>query len=346
MFRFAQPYALLLLLPLGVATWWVFRRRVRQALLFAPLHRIPVRHATWRTRLRPLAPWLFVLGLALFIVALARPQTVFSRTQRRADAIAIEMVVDCSGSMAALDFSTAGNQRTRLDVVKETFASFIQMRPGDLAGLITFGGFASSRVPLTLDHQALIHSLRGVEIPTDVYGADGRVMNEEELRTAIGDALATACARLEKAGNVKSRIIVLLSDGESNTGIIKPEEATKAAKTLGIRVYTIGVGSNNPRAPFLVRDMLGRPAIQWAEVRLDEDQLRSIAETSGGQYFNVSDPKGLSHAMESINKLEKTAVNTELFNQYDEHFALFLVPGLCLVVLGTALNMWLGRAVV
>lgn len=346
MFRFAHPYYLLLLVPLGIAAWWVFRRRIRQALLFAPFHRIPTQHATWRTRLRPLAPLLFLAGVALFVLALARPQSVFSRTQRKADAIAIQMVVDCSGSMAALDFDPQNYQRTRLDVVKETFAQFIRLRPGDLAGLITFGGFASSRVPLTLDHEALLHSLRGVEIPSEVYGADGQIANAEETRTAIGDALATACARLEKAGTVKSRIAVLLSDGVSNTGLIKPEEAAKAAKTLGIKVYTIGVGSNSPNAPFRGRDMFGRPAIVPVQVEFDEAQLRSIADTTGGQYFNVSDPKGLARAMESINKLEKTSVNTELYNQYDEHFALFLIPGLALVALGAALNIWLGRMLI
>lgn len=345
MFRFANPLYLLLLLPWGAAAWWVFRRRVRQAMLFAPTHRLPVNHATWRTRLRPLAPLLFMAGAALLILALARPQSVFSRSVRRADAIAIQMTVDCSGSMAALDFATQEQQRTRLDVVKETFGRFVQMRPGDLVGLITFGGYASSRVPLTLDHEALLHSLRGVEIPRDAYNASGQVMNEEELRTAIGDALATACARLEKAA-VKSRIVVLLSDGESNTGIIKPDEAIKAAKTLGIKVYTIGVGSNRAQAPFLVRDMFGRPAVQYAQVSIDEDLLRRIAEETGGQYFNVTDPKGLTRAMDAINKLEKTALNTELYNQYDEHVLWFLAPGLVLAALGAGLNAWLGRMMI
>ncbi len=345
MFRFGNPIYLLLLLPLGAAAWWVFRRRVRQALLFAPVHRIPAHHATWRTRLRPLAPLFFLTGLALAIVALARPQTVFSRTARRADAIAVQMVVDCSGSMAALDFSTQEAQRTRLDVVKETFGRFVEMRPGDLVGLITFGGFASSRVPLTLDHQALLHSLTGVEIPREVYGPNGQPVNAEESLTAIGDALATACARLDKA-DVKSRIIVLLTDGVSNTGIIKPEDAVKAAKTLGVKVYTIGVGSNLAEAPFLARDVFGRAVIARARVELDEDLLRRIAEGTGGQYFNVTDPKGLDRAMGAINKLEKTSINTELFNQYDEHFVLWLVPGLALAIMGAALNAWLGRMLI
>ena len=345
MLRLGSPFYLLLLLPLAGAAWFVYRRRVMQALLFAPTRRLPAARATWRTRLRPLAPLLYLGGLALAIVALARPQTFFSRSVRKSDAIAIQMVVDCSGSMRALDLSTATSQKTRLDVVKDTFEKFIQERPGDLAGLITFGGYASTRAPLTLDHNALVRSLRAVEMPRETFDARGNMLNAEEFNTAIGDALATACARLEGAG-VKSRIIVLLTDGESNTGIIKPDEAVKAAKTLGIRTYTIGVGSNGRDVPVLAKDQFGRDVIVRGRFGLDEDLLRRIASTTGGQYYNVTDPKGLARAMEAINKLEKTTINTEQFNQYDEHFMMFLLPGLALLVAGAGINAWLGRSVI
>ena len=338
---FGSPIYLLLLIPLAVAVWFVYRRRVRQALLFAPFHRLPDNRATWRTRIRPIAPILYLLGAALAILALARPQTIFSRTVRKSDAIAIQMVVDCSGSMQALDFSTRDKQRTRLDVVKDTFAEFVRQRPGDLVGLITFGGYASSRAPLTLDHDALLHSLKGVETAREQFNKDGQLMNQEEMLTAIGDALATGCTRLENS-EVKSRIMVLLSDGESNTGLIKPEDAAKAAKTMGVKVYTIGVGTTG-RAPFRARDMLGRETIVEAEVRLDEDLLKSLAATTGGRYFNVTDAKGLAQSMEAISKLEKTTINTVLYNKYDEHFPLFLIPGLLLLTLGAIINTWLGK---
>jgi Ca-activated chloride channel family protein len=342
--NFGSPYYLLLLMPLLAAIWFIYRRQARQALIFSPFHRLPASRATWRTRLRPWAPVFYLLGLVLTILALARPQTVFSRTVRRSDAIAIQMVVDCSGSMQALDFATPDNRRTRLDVVKETFAKFIATRPGDLIGLITFGGFASSRAPLTLDHDALLHSLRGVETAREQFSADGQLLNQEEMLTAIGDALATACARLENTA-VKSRIVVLLSDGESNTGIIKPDDAVKAAKALDIKVYTIGVGSTGI-APFLARDAFGRQVIAQAEVRLDEELLRSIASTTGGEYFNVTDPKGLNTVMTRISKLEKTALNTDQYNRYEEHFLNFLIPGLILLGLGAMVNAWLGRTII
>ena len=339
--QLGSPYYLLLFLALAAAGWFVLRRRVRPALLFSAFQRLPANRATWRTRIQPIAPLLMLAGLVLLIFALARPQTIFSRSIRKSDAIAIQMVVDCSGSMQALDFATPVKQRTRLDVVKDTFAKFVQQRPGDLIGLVTFGGFASSRVPLTLDHAALLHSLQGVEIAREQFNKDGQLMNQEEMLTAIGDALMTGCARLDDS-SVKSRIMVLLSDGDSNTGLITPEEAAKAAKTMGIKVYTIGVGTTG-RAPFLGRDMFGRQAIGYAEVVINEDQLRSIATTTGGKYFNVTDAKGLEQTMTAISKLEKTTINTELYNKYDEHFPLFLAAGLVLLVSGAVMNARLGK---
>ncbi len=344
MFRFANPYYLFLIIPLCVVAWAMFARRRKGGIVFAPTHRLPPAALTWRTVAISLVPFLFLAGAGLTIIAMARPQTVFSKTAHQTDAIAIQMVVDVSGSMEALDFSTADTMCTRLDVVKETFAKFIEKRTDDLIGLVTFGGYANSRVPLTIDHSALLHVLKGVQIPKPSLDANGQLVNQEELLTAIGDALATACGRLEKAP-IKSKLIVLLSDGESNTGLIKPDEAVKAAKALGIKVYTIGVGSNG-RAPFMTRDVFGRNTIQYAEVRIDEEQLRRIASTTGGQYFNVKDPKGLSRALSEIDKLEKTNINKEIFNQYTELFPRYLWPGVVLLALAISLNMMVRKEII
>ncbi|MDD5677918.1 MAG: VWA domain-containing protein [Kiritimatiellae bacterium] len=344
MFRFADPYYLFLLIPLCAAGWAMLARRRKAAVLFAPTHRLPTSPLTWRTAAIAMTPLLFLAGAGLTIFALARPQTVLSKTAHQSDAIAIQMVVDVSGSMEALDFSTRDTTRTRLDVVKETFAQFIEKRTDDLIGLVTFGGYTASRVPLTIDHSALLHVLKGVQIPKPSLDANGQLANQEELLTAIGDALAMACARLEKA-EIKSKIIVLLSDGVSNTGLIKPDEATKAAKALGIKVYTIGVGSNG-RAPFMVRDPFGRNVIQYAEVQIDEDTLRRIASTTGGQYFNVKDPKGLLRAFGDIDKLEKTNIRKEVFNQYTELFPHCLWPGLLALVLAVSMNMGVRKEII
>lgn len=348
MFRFADPYYFLLILPLAAATGFVYRRRIRSAMLFSPLHRIGNARPGWRVYGSYFLPALFLAGLLLSIFALARPQTVFSRSRRTADVIAIAMVVDVSGSMEALDMSDTDpltrrivRERTRLDAVKDMFTEFVSLRPDDLIGLITFGGYASTRVPLTTDHDALQHVLKGVDIPKASQDRQGQIVNQEELLTAIGDALATACARLQEA-ETKSRIVVLLSDGESNTGIIKPEDAIQAAKELGFKVYTIGVGSSG-RAPFRGRDLFGRDTIQYAQVALDEALLRRAANETGGRYFNVRDPKGLERALEEINTLEKTQVERDVYHQYNELFPWFLVPALVLLVAGTGMNVAVAR---
>lgn len=348
MFRFAHPYFFFLAIPLLAAAWFVYRRGVRRGLLFSPVSNMGHTGATLRTAIACMLPVSTLVGLLLTILALARPQTVFSRMRHTADMIAIEMVVDVSGSMEALDLSirtAAGTRlRTRLDAVRDTFAEFIELRPDDMVGLVTFGGYASTRAPLTTDHAALLHVLQGVEIPKPSQDKDGQIVNQEELLTAIGDALATACARMEQA-EPKSRIIVLLSDGESNTGIIKPEEAMRIARKLGIKVYTIGVGSTG-MAPFRTRDVFGREVVRQARVTLDEKLLKRIASVTGGRYFNVRDPKGLGQAMKDIDELEKTEVERTVYSQYRELFPWFLFPGLGLLVLGTSLNMVVSRRIV
>jgi Ca-activated chloride channel homolog len=346
MFRFANPYYFFLVLPVTIAVWLIYRKNIRSGIVFSPTSRIPFAGRTWRTYAAAVLPALYLAGLVLSIISLARPQTVFSRLHRTADVIAIEMTVDCSGSMEALDMSSATERKTRLGAVKEAFTDFIKQRPDDLCGLVTFGGFATSRVPLTTDHEALLHVLGGVQVPKEGLNSDGQQVDREEILTAIGDGLATACARLEHA-EPKSKIVVLLTDGESNTGIIQPEEAMQLAKKMGIKVYTIGVGSDNPTPLFAVRDMFGREVLAPQAVGgLDEDLLRNIASTTGGRYFNVRDPGGLGKAMNEINKLEKTKIQRNEYRQYNELFPWFLCPAVALIALGTGLNVMITRRMV
>lgn len=344
MFRFAQPLAFLLLLPWLAAAWRLLRRGRRPAPIFTGLRILPDPPVTWRIRLAASAPFLFLAGLLLAIVALARPQHVLSRVTRTTDAVGIQMVLDTSGSMEALDFSTRDAMKTRLDVVKEVFADFIRQRPDDLIGLVAFAGYPSTRAPLTADHAALLKVLETVVVPPTVIGRDGQVANPEEMLTAIGDALATACARLEKV-EMKSRIVVLLSDGESNFGLIKPLDAVKAAKKLGIRIYAIGVGSTG-LAPVKAIDQFGREVIAQAQFSLDENLLRQVADVTGGRYYYVRDPKALKQALGEIDKLEKTRVSSEVFTRADERFARFLAPGLLLLALGAFFRNGSGRELV
>lgn len=329
----AYPLMLLLLVPCLAALWFVYRRSRNQALLFSGA---PYTSGTisWRLVMARITPALLIIGIMLAVIAASRPRTVFSKSRRTVDAVGMMMVVDVSGSMEALDMSTQSptgkwNYTTRLEAVKETFRDFLNERPEDLIGLVTFGGYASTRAPLTSDHEVVLKVLEGVQVPN--------TGDSEETLTAIGDALATASARLQKT-ELKSRIIVLLSDGVSNTGIIKPEEAAAAAKKLGLRVYTIGVGSSG-RAPFWMRDMFGKKTIGYAEVDLDEKLLKEIASETGAQYFNVRDPEGLKNAVEEINKLEKTTVTTDVIYRYNELFAWFLIPALLFMILSATANI-------
>jgi Ca-activated chloride channel family protein len=345
MFRFATPLAFLLLAPWALAAWRLYRRGRKAGMLFAPAYRLPPAAAGWRAAAARLLPAVLLAGLLLLIVAAARPQTFLAREQRTADALAIEMAVDVSGSMDALDLSErtgAGwDYRTRLDVVKSVFADFVRGRPDDLIGLVTFGGYAATRSPLTADHEALVHVLQGVDIPRGRLDDQGRPVDQEETLTAIGDALATAAARLEHA-EPRTRIVVLLSDGESNTGILTPDQALEAAKKLKLRLYTIGVGSTG-RAPVRVRDAFGRDSIAQAFFTLDEALLKRLAQESGGVYFNVRDAGGLRRALADIGRLETTRVTRNVYRQYNERFRPFLLAGALLCLLALSLNMQIAR---
>jgi Ca-activated chloride channel homolog len=338
MFRFASPLLFLLLIPLLVAAWRVYRRSITKAYLFSPTHSMGSMRRSWRIALAGTLPFLTLIGMALSVIALARPQTVLSITKQTQDVIAVQMVVDVSGSMKALDLSEMKpngeilRPKTRLDVVKAMFDQFVDSRPDDLIGLVTFGGFATTRCPLTTDHDVLRHVLSGVRLPKP-----NEIVDDEEMLTAIGDGLATGAARMRDS-EAKSRIMVLLSDGESNTGITEPADAVRAAAELGIKVYTIGVGSTGT-AKVMQKDRFGRDVLATMRVDLDEDELKMIAAQTGGRYFNVRDEDGLKAALEDIDSLEKTTIEREHFHHYDERFPFFLIPGLAFIVLGTGLNM-------
>jgi Ca-activated chloride channel family protein len=267
------------------------------------------------------------------------------------------MTVDVSGSMEALDLSpeftgqkslrtvNIADLKTRLDVVKELFAKFVEARPEDLIGLVTFGGFASSRAPLTADHEALVKTLKGVEVPSLSYDSNGQPIDAEETMTAIGDGLMTALSRL-KGAEVKSKIVILLSDGMSNTGAVDPDDAAKAAAKMGIKVYTIGVGTHGSHTPFRSRDMFGRQSIAYANMSFDESQLKSIAKKTGARYFGVRDKKGLQAALEEIDSLEKTTLDRTVFQRYREYFPPFLLWGVVLVLVAVSLQMMASRRLV
>ena len=345
---FANPLMLLFFAPLAVAAWRLLRRGRRSGIRFSAVGRLPVKAAGWRAQLAALTPFILLAGLSLLTIAAARPRTSLAHEKKSVDAIAIAMTVDVSGSMDALDLTPKGErfsrETTRLAVVKKLFAEFVEKRPDDLIGLVTFGGYASTRSPLTADHEALLNVLKGVEIPSIAVDAQGQAIARDEQMTAIGDGLATALARLKDA-KPKTKIVILLSDGVSNTGAVEPDEAAAAAAKMGVKVYAIGVGTRSRRTPIFGKDFFGRATIQYADMTFDEKQLRSIAKKTGGTYFPVNDRDSLEKALEEIDQLETTQLDADVYNRWKEHFTSFLLFGAIFVLLSVSLSMSASRRV-
>ena len=340
-FRFQDPVWCLLLVPLFFAVLLAVRRSRRCAVLYSSVQVLKTLPVTPALLVKRALPWVRFLGLALVVLALARPQQGREEFRVRTEGIAIEMAIDRSGSMQALDFEMDGKRVNRLAVVKKVFREFVTGgedlpgRPDDLIGLVVFGGYADSKCPLTLDHGALLQVLDSVEIPRPVTDARGEVINkelyQEEMQTAIGDALALSVERL-KGAKAKSRIVILLSDGENTAGVISPGEAAEAAAAEGVKVYTIGVGSTG-EAPMPGTDLFGRPVLRPVPVRLDEKTLKMIADTTGGRYFNARDTDALKRVYAEIDRLEKTKTEGRLYTEYRELFTWALYPGLVLILL-------------
>ena len=345
---FANPLMLLFFAPIAVAAWRLLRRGRRSGIRFSAVGRLPAKAAGWRARLAALTPFILLAGLSLLTIAAARPRTSLAHEKKSVDAIAIAMTVDVSGSMDALDLTPKGErfsrETTRLAVVKKLFAEFVGKRPDDLIGLVTFGGYASTRSPLTADHEALLNVLKGVEIPSIAVDAQGQAIARDEQMTAIGDGLATALARLKDA-KPKTKIVILLSDGVSNTGAVEPDEAAAAAAKMGVKVYAIGVGTRSRRTPIFGKDFFGRATIQYADMTFDEKQLRSIAKKTGGTYFPVNDRDSLETALEEIDQLETTQLDADVYNRWKEHFTSFLLLGAIFVLLSVSLSMSASRRV-
>ena len=342
---FANPWMFAFFFPLAVVAWRLFRKVRRSGIRYPAIARLPSRTAGWRAKMAALTPYMMISGLTLMIVASARPRLPLARERKSVDAIAMAIAVDVSNSMNALDLTPKGvrpsSETTRLAVVKKMFAEFVDRRPDDLIGLVTFGTYASTRSPLTADHEALLNVLKGVEIPSVAIDAQGFQIGEEEGWTAIGDGLAMALARLKDA-KPKSKIVILLSDGESNRGAVKPDEAAKAAASMGVKVYAIGVGTNSVRTPVLWRNMFGQ-RIEYCNMAFNEEQLKSIASTTGGTYFSVNDRDSLEEALMEIDQLETTRLEADTYDRWAEHFAAFLLAGALLVLAAVSLSMSAAR---
>ncbi len=263
-------------------------------------------------------PFLYALGLAALVVALARPRRGLEESRVRTEAVDIVLLADVSTSMRAEDFSTRTERLNRLDAARRVMARFVEARTQDRVGLIAFAALPYTVSPLTLDHAWLVRRME--DLQTGML-EDG---------TAIGSALASAVNRLRDS-RAKSKVVVLLTDGVNNAGSISPENAAQAAKALGIKVYTIGAGTTG-LAPYPVKDpFTGRSFYRRARVELDEAMLRRMADITGALYFRATDLGSLERVYEQIDRLEKTGMDVEQYTRFEERFAPWLFAGLGLL---------------
>lgn len=336
MITFANPELLWLLAALPL--WLLIRGRKGGTPALSYSNAQLAKDASRASRSRWLAflPLLRVPAAALLILALARPQLGHAETRVNASGIDILLTVDVSTSMEALDMGREGEARSRIEAVKDVVARFIEARPNDRIGLVAFAGAPYLVSPLTLDHDWLLSNLDRLET--------GLV----EDGTAIGSALASSVQRLNDpvadGDESESRIVVLLTDGVNNAGSIQPSLAAETARSMGVKVYTVGVGvEGEARVP--VTDRHGRTRMVTADVEVDEETLTHIASTTGGRFFRATDDASLGAVYAEIDRMETTTRSIERFESYDERFALFLFPGLGLLGLELLLGFGLRRRV-
>jgi Ca-activated chloride channel family protein len=312
----ADPAWLLLLLALPVLAWLHHRRSSPGALTYS---RLPVNRVRGAWRLH-LPFYVRLLALVCLVLALARPQLGYAWEESLTEGIDIQIVLDISGSMGAEDFKP----KNRLTVAKQVVKEFVAGRPGDRIGMVVFSGAAMTRAPLTTDREMLDLLIDAVELNTLPDG------------TAIGVALAGAAARLKDSA-AKTKIAVLVTDGVNNAGAIDPLSAAALCKGLGIKVYTIGVGSGRRvTVPLPSQDpVTGQPTIRryLMDVPVDEPLLRQIADRTGGKFFKATDRESLQSVFREINGLEKTPLQVKRYVRYREAFPPLVWAGLGLLLL-------------
>ena len=331
-FGFAQPWWLLALLIIPVVAWMQGGRGPSPAIRFsfvAPLRGFARER---RAGVGGFRSFIICAALACFVVALARPRLGKTQDTIESSGVDIILELDVSGSMIAEDFKLGNDRASRIEVVKDVTKRFIEGRPNDRIGIIAFAGRPYLVSPLTLDHDWLLKNLERLRL--------GLV----EDGTSIGSALASAANRL-KDKKSKSKIIVLLTDGDENITTIPPATAAEAAKTLGIKIYTIAAGTNGMAPVPVGRDFMGNKVYRNVPVTVDEGQLRKVAEIGGGKFFVAMDTNSLNNIFSEIDKLEKTEVKMKRKTDWKDIFQWFIGVGAALAALHALLSQTLWRTV-
>jgi Ca-activated chloride channel family protein len=317
---FAYPWVLwlLLLIPVLGFIFWKRRRRMVTEVTFSSLQPFDHMPRALREKLHQAPLWLRLAALALFIVALARPQSISSKENISTEGIDIVLLLDISGSMLAEDFTP-----NRMQAAKQVAEEFIDGRTNDRIGLVIFSAESFTQCPLTTDYPVLKSLLKEVK---NGMIADG---------TAIGLALANGVNRL-KDSKAKSRVMILLTDGVNNRGEIDPITAAKIAATFGIRVYTVGVGAQG-EAPYPVETPFGIQR-RLIPVDLDEKTLSAVADMTGGKYYRATDNRKLKAIYKEIDQLERSRIEVTAYKRYSEKFYGWLFGGLVLILLEVVLT--------
>lgn len=324
MTRFLQPEWFWLLSLLPIVLLWRGRRGPVAAIEYSDVSLARDVARRGRNRLGVLVWLLPILAGALMIVGLARPQRAHGRTLITANGIDIVLGLDVSGSMQALDFQIDHQRVNRIEVVKAVVSKFIDERPDDRIGIIAFAGSPYLVSPITLDHDWLQQNLERVAVGSVDDG------------TAIGSAIAASVNRL-RLTRAKSKVVILLTDGVNNTGKISPLAAAEAAKAMGVKVYTVGVGVRGD-APIPVRDAAGNPRLVMAKVDVDEKTLQAVADETGGKFYRATDTDSLQRIYEQINRLEKTGQTVQKFEHTQELYPWALIPALGILGLSLLLQ--------
>src|SRR5882757_661829 len=329
MTRFLQPEWFWLLALLPIVMLWRGRRGPVAAIEYSDVSLAREVARGSRSRIGRLVWLLPILAGVLMIVGLARPQRAHSRTEVSANGIDIVLGLDVSGSMQALDFLIDHQRVNRIEVVKSVVSKFIDERSDDRIGLIAFAGAPYLVSPITLDHDWLQQNLERVAVGSVEDG------------TAIGSAIAAGVNRL-RLTPAKSKVIILLTDGVNNSGKISPLAAAEAAKAMGVKIYTIGVGVRGD-APFPVRDQAGNARLITIKVDVDEKTLQAVAEETGGKFYRATDTDSLQKIYEQINRFEKTAQTVQKFERTEELYPWALIPSLAILGLGLTLQQTWAR---
>jgi Ca-activated chloride channel homolog len=322
---FKYPYLLGLLALIPILLVWYFARTVkRQPAMLVTTTRGLYNVSNWKTRIRHLPFLLRMLSLAMLIVVLARPQLISKETLSEGQGIDIVLCIDVSGSMLAEDFTP-----NRLDAAKEVAANFVDSRVSDRIAVVIFSGESFTLCPVTTNK---------AQIKSQIFDIHNGLLDDG---TAIGSGLATSCDRL-KSSDVKSKVVILLTDGENNGGLIDPQTAKEIAKSLKIKVYTIGVGTIG-EAMMPMQTPLGIVR-EKQKVSIDEKLMTQIATETGGKYFRATDNASLKEIYADIDKLEKSKVEVTSFERYGERFLPFVVLAFVFLMLEIILRYgWLRK---